>query len=92
MSATERTQQLERYEDPAAVNSAVEEIFSSLTHAIGVGLSIAGLVVLLILTGRDLHANYPRIDAGTLGMGRVHHFWTLAGNVSFYLGYALHVA
>jgi len=32
---------------------AVEEILNSMTHAIGAGLSIAGLVVLLILTGRD---------------------------------------
>ena len=32
---------------------AIEEIFNSLTHAMGAGLAIAGLVALLILTGRD---------------------------------------
>jgi hemolysin III len=32
---------------------AVEEIFNSLTHAIGIGLSIAGLAVLLVLTSFD---------------------------------------
>ena len=32
---------------------AVEEIFNSLTHAIGAGIAIAGLVALLILTGND---------------------------------------
>ncbi len=32
---------------------AVEEVFNSLTHAIGAGLAIAGLVALLILTGND---------------------------------------
>ena len=32
---------------------AVEEIFNSLTHAIGAGLAIAGLVTILILTGND---------------------------------------
>lgn len=53
MSTSDRKQYLERYEDPAAVNSAMEEIFSSLTHAVGVGLSIAGLVVLLVITGND---------------------------------------
>ncbi|KGE73326.1 hypothetical protein DC28_04130 [Spirochaeta lutea] len=31
----------------------MEEIFNSLTHAIGAGLSIAGLVVLLIVTGEN---------------------------------------
>lgn len=40
----------EEFHDPAAVNGPIEEIFSSLTHAIGVGLSIAGLIVLLVLT------------------------------------------
>ena len=53
MSGNKAQMQREYYEDPSAVNGAVEEIFSSLTHAVGVGLSIAGLVVLLILTGRD---------------------------------------
>jgi hemolysin III len=38
-----------RYES----GNAIEEIFNSLTHAIGAGLSIAGLVVLLVLTGND---------------------------------------
>jgi hemolysin III len=32
---------------------AIEEIFNSITHAIGAGLSIAGLVALLVLTGDD---------------------------------------
>jgi hemolysin III len=32
---------------------AVEEIFNSLTHAMGAGLAIAGLVALLIITGED---------------------------------------
>lgn len=38
-----------RYES----GGAVEEIFNSLTHAIGAGLSIAGLVVLILLTNRN---------------------------------------
>ena len=38
-----------RYES----GGAVEEIFNSVTHAIGAGLSIAGLAVLLVLTGND---------------------------------------
>ncbi|MEE8441495.1 MAG: hemolysin III family protein [Spirochaetia bacterium] len=38
-----------RYES----GGAIEEIFNSLTHAIGAGLAIAGLVALLILTGKD---------------------------------------
>ena len=32
---------------------AIEEIFNTLTHAIGAGLSIAGLIPLLLLTGND---------------------------------------
>ena len=32
---------------------AVEEILNSITHAIGAGLSIAGLIALLVLTGND---------------------------------------
>jgi len=32
---------------------AVEEIFNSLTHAIGAGLAIAGLIALMIITGED---------------------------------------
>jgi len=36
-----------------ASGGAVEEIFNSLTHAIGAGLAIAGLITLLILTGDD---------------------------------------
>jgi len=32
---------------------AVEEILNSMTHSIGIGLSIAGLVVLLVITGRN---------------------------------------
>ncbi len=32
---------------------AVEEIFNSLTHAMGAGLAIAGLVALLIISGED---------------------------------------
>ncbi|MFP4068246.1 MAG: PAQR family membrane homeostasis protein TrhA, partial [Spirochaetaceae bacterium] len=32
---------------------AIEEIFNSLTHAMGAGLAIAGLVALLIITGED---------------------------------------
>ena len=32
---------------------AIEEIFNSLTHAMGAGLSIAGLVVLLVITGNN---------------------------------------
>lgn len=31
----------------------VEEILNSITHAIGAGLSIAGMIVMLILVGRD---------------------------------------
>lgn len=38
-----------RYES----GGAVEEIFNSLTHAMGIGLSIAGLIVLMIRTGQD---------------------------------------
>lgn len=38
-----------RYES----GGAIEEILNSLTHAIGVGLSIAGLVALMIRTGED---------------------------------------
>ncbi len=38
-----------RYES----GGATEEIFNSITHAIAAGLSIAGLVTLLILTGDD---------------------------------------
>ena len=38
-----------RYES----GNAIEEIFNSLTHAMGAGLSIAGLVVLLVITGDD---------------------------------------
>lgn len=38
-----------RYES----GGAVEEIFNSLTHAIGAGLSIAGLTALIMLTNRD---------------------------------------
>lgn len=33
--------------------NAIEEIFNSITHAMGAGLSIAGLVVLLVLSGND---------------------------------------
>lgn len=52
----------EQHEDPrefrpSEINygsgGAVEEIFNSLTHAIGAGLSIAGLVVLIVLTRDD---------------------------------------
>lgn len=32
---------------------AVEEILSSITHAMGAGMSIVGLIILLLLTGRD---------------------------------------
>jgi hemolysin III len=32
---------------------AIEEVFNTLTHAIAAGLSVAGLVALLILTGND---------------------------------------
>ena len=35
---------------------AIEEIFNSVTHAIGAGLSIAGLIVLLVLTGDQASA------------------------------------
>ncbi|TVR68967.1 MAG: hemolysin III family protein [Spirochaetaceae bacterium] len=38
-----------RYES----GGAIEEIFNSLTHAIGIGLSIAGLTVLMLLTRGD---------------------------------------
>lgn len=32
---------------------AIEEIFNSITHAIGAGLSIAGLIALIVLSGND---------------------------------------
>ena len=32
---------------------AIEEIFNSLTHAIGAGLSIAGQIALIVITGND---------------------------------------
>ncbi|MFW5975904.1 MAG: PAQR family membrane homeostasis protein TrhA [Alkalispirochaetaceae bacterium] len=70
MSASDRGNQLGRYHDPAAVNSAVEEIFSSLTHAIGVGLSIAGLVILLILTSRD-PSPYKYISFTVYGVSQI---------------------
>lgn len=38
-----------RYES----GGALEEVFNSLTHAIGAGLSIAGLVALMMLTGEN---------------------------------------
>ncbi|MFW6212984.1 MAG: PAQR family membrane homeostasis protein TrhA [Spirochaetota bacterium] len=38
-----------RYES----GNAIEEIFNSITHAMGAGLSIAGLVVLLVITGNE---------------------------------------
>ncbi len=38
-----------RYES----GGAVEEIFNSITHAIGAGLSIAGLTILIMLTNED---------------------------------------
>lgn len=38
-----------RYES----GGAIEEIFNSITHAIGVGLSIAGLTALIMLTNED---------------------------------------
>ena len=33
--------------------NAIEEIFNSLTHAMGAGLAIAGLIVLMVLAGAD---------------------------------------
>jgi hemolysin III len=38
-----------RYES----GNAIEEIFNSLTHAMGAGLAIAGLVVLLVISGEN---------------------------------------
>jgi hemolysin III len=38
-----------RYES----GGAIEEVFNSITHAIGAGLSIAGLVALIMLTNQD---------------------------------------
>lgn len=52
-----KTQDLPEEVSPSAIRyesgGAVEEIFNSLTHAIGAGLAIAGLVALLIISSND---------------------------------------
>ena len=46
-----QAEQLKPSEVRYTSGGAIEEIFNSITHAIGAGLSIAGLVVLIVLTG-----------------------------------------
>ncbi|MFW6293699.1 MAG: PAQR family membrane homeostasis protein TrhA [Spirochaetota bacterium] len=64
---------------------AVEEILSSLLHAIGAGLSIAGLVALIILTGDD-PSPWKYVSFSIYGASQIllflssavlHSFWAL---------------
>ncbi len=52
-NANELPEQLAPSEINNESGGAIEEIFNSITHAIGVGLSIAGLVALIMLTNQN---------------------------------------
>jgi hemolysin III len=70
MHQPETTRELKPSEIRYESGGAVEEIFNSLTHAIGAGLSIAGLIILITLT-RESPSPWKYVSFSVYGVSQI---------------------